>query len=282
MLHGDVTIWVKLLTKQMGMRFKYSAFLIVLVALSMACNKPPVASGETWEMVWQDEFNGNALDSSNWSHSTGGDGFGNQELQYYTPGNNLLVKDGVLRIIAFKENRGSNPYTSAKIQTQHKQAFQYGKIEARLKLPRGRGTWPAFWMMPQQNNPWPGCGEIDVMEHVGHREGYVHGTVHTESYNHLYNTQRGSNKLVADACDVFHIYSVEWNADSITWRIDEQPFFTFVNEGTGVNAWPFNKPFYLILNLAIGGTWGGAQGVDNTIFPVDYQIDWVRVWKKKG
>ena len=171
-------------------------------------------------------------------------------------------------------------YTSARLVSRDKGDWTYGRFEIRAKLPRGRGTWPAIWMLPTdwEYGGWPGSGEIDIMEHVGYDMNVVHSTVHTESYHHSIGTQKGESILVDDVDTSFHVYAVEWRPDRIDAFVDGQKYFTFVNEGTGYQEWPFDKRFHLLLNIAVGGSWGGAQGVDNSIFPQQLVIDYVRVY----
>lgn len=235
--------------------------------------------------VWQDEFNYTGLpDTTRWGYDTGGQGWGNNELQYYTRSiNNARVENGRLIISAIKENREGRNYTSARLVSKNKGDFLYGRIEARAKLPSGRGTWPAIWMLPTDwaYGGWPASGEIDIMEHVGHDPNNVHITVHTEAYNHSKGTQKGKSRTVTTAMSEFHNYRVDWTPDSIKGFIDDSLLFTFANEGKGSASWPFDKRFHILLNLAIGGNWGGAQGVDDAIFPAKFEIDWVRVYRIK-
>jgi beta-glucanase (GH16 family) len=173
-------------------------------------------------------------------------------------------------------------YTSASLTTHGKAAWTYGKIEVRAKLPAGRGTWPAIWTLGTSidRSSWPACGEIDIMEFVGFDPGRIHANVHTKKYNHAINTGKGDNILVPDASEAFHIYSIEWDSKQIDFFVDRKQYFTFKNEGTGPDVWPYDKDQYLILNLAIGGSWGGQKGIDDAIFPQKYLIDYVRVYQK--
>lgn len=237
---------------------------------------------EQMRLVWYDEFDQAGMpDPERWAYDTGGHGWGNNELQYYTmkDPDNAMVKDGKLIITARQEQHGDNPYTSAKLVTRGKKAWQYGRIEVSARLPKGRGTWPAIWMLPEvEKLNWPRDGEIDIMEHVGFDPGVVHGTVHTEAYNHTKGTQVGKQVQVEDFAGAFHVYAIEWSPEEIVWLLDGQPYHSFRNEGTEA-AWPFDKPFYLILNIAVGGNWGGAQGVDENIWPQQMEVDYVRVYQ---
>jgi len=243
-----------------------------------------VSNSQPWALVWEDEFDYNGLPNPNkWSYDVGGAGWGNNELQYYTDGrlNNAKVENGNLIITAIKESYGANNYTSARLISKGKGDWLYGRIEVRAKLPVGRGTWPAIWMLPTDwaYGGWPNSGEIDIMEHVGYDPGRVHGTVHTKAYNHSIGTQKGGNLVIADAQSAFHTYAIEWNADTIMFYIDSQKYFMFTRESTW-EKWPFDKRFHLLLNIAVGGNWGGAEGVDETIFPATMAIDYVRVYKR--
>jgi len=233
--------------------------------------------------VWADEFDYTGTpDPKKWGYDTGGHGWGNNELQYYTDkASNASVANGVLTITARKENEGGMEYTSARLVTKNKGDFLYGRIEVRAKLPTGKGTWPAIWMLPTDwaYGGWPKSGEIDIMEHVGYDQNNVHITVHTEDYNHGKGTQKGKSKIVPTASTAFHNYRVDWTPYSIKGFIDDEKVFEFINEGKGFTSWPFDKRFHLLLNIAVGGNWGGAQGVDPTVYPQSMEVDYVRVYK---
>src|SRR5205085_12137598 len=158
----------------------------------------------------------------------------------------------------------------------------YGRIEVRAKVPSGRGTWPAIWTLADEPNArWPACGEIDIMEHVGFDPGKIHANIHTAKYNHVKRNGKGSQLSVPDATSAFHVYALEWSSERLDFFVDDQKYFTYENEKTGSDAWPYDKPHYLILNLAIGGAWGGQKGIDESIFPQRYYFDYVRVYQKK-
>ena len=233
-------------------------------------------------LVWSDEFDyTGAPDPDKWDYDIGGNGWGNNELQYYTDRlSNAEVADGFLTITARKEPFSNRGYTSARLVSRQKGDWTYGRFEIRAKLPTGRGTWPAIWMLPTdwEYGGWPASGEIDIMEHVGYDEGRVHGTVHTEAYNHGIGTQRGGSTLVNDATSAFHTYVIEWTEDKIDWYIDGAKYYTFRNEDQTFAEWPFDKRFHLLLNIAVGGNWGGAEGVDETIWPQAMEVDYVRVY----
>lgn len=236
------------------------------------------------ELLWSDEFETDGLpDPNKWSYDVGGHGWGNNELEYYTKDRleNARVEDGKLIIEARQEAYEGSNYTSARLVTKNQGDWQYGRVEVKAKLPQGRGTWPAIWMLPTKNTygGWPRSGEIDIMEHVGFDPGKVHGTVHTEAYNHTKGTQKGGNRMVPDAMDAFHVYAIEWSAEKIDFFIDDALYFTFNNEGGDYQGWPFDQPFHLILNIAVGGNWGGQQGVDETIWPQRMEVEYVRIFK---
>lgn len=231
--------------------------------------------------VWADEFDvAGKPDPTKWSYEIGASGWGNNELQFYTQGENANIANGILTIEARKEPRSGAQYTSTRMITRNFASWQYGRFEARIKVPAGRGTWPAFWMLPTDNiyGIWPKSGEIDIMEHVGYDPNKIHVSIHTEAFNHSINTQKTSSKAVPTATTDFHIYRVDWTPYSIRGFIDNQQSFEFINSNTGYAAWPFNRKFFLILNLAIGGNWGGVQGVDDSSFPNRLEVDYVRVY----
>jgi hypothetical protein len=242
-----------------------------------------------YTMVWSDEFNDSrqsngkpALPNLNdWWFETGAGGWGNNEIENYIDryvGTDTcsVITDGTLKIIAKK--RGSDVIS---IRMNTVKSWQYGYFEARLRMASGKGTWPAFWMLAKDFKNWPLDGEIDIMEYVGYDPNNVHASIHTMSYNHSIGTQKTSTYTVQNAETEFHIYGLEWTADKITAYVDGQPYFTFANDGKGdVNTWPFNKPFYLKLNLAWGGNCGGDQGVDESKLPATYEVNYVRVYQK--
>lgn len=235
------------------------------------------------KLVWSDEFDYKGLpDSSRWSYNEGGHGWGNQELEYYTSRRlrNARVENGHLVIEAIKEKQGNNDYTSARLVTKGKGDWLYGRVEVRAKIPAGRGTWPAIWML-SSHTPlrWPDDGEIDIMEHVGYDPGIVHASIHCKKYYHSIGTQKTATINVPAFSDSFHVYSLDWDAEKITMAVDGKTYFTFGNEHTGREAWPFDQPMYLLLNIAVGGGWGGQKGVDDSIFPQRMEVDYVRVYQ---
>lgn len=257
------------------------AFLIVTF---LSCQ---FENSEFEKMSWNDEFNGKYPDNDKWTIITGNGcpeicGFGNNELQYYTDHtDNVRVEDGLLIIESHKDSIGNNAYTSAKLVSKGKGDWKTGRIEVRAKLPRGKGTWPAIWMLPTLNRKmkWPQDGEIDIMEHVGYNEGWVYGTIHTEKYNHLKGTQKSDSLFLKDAVDEFHTYAIDWTEDHIKWYVDDKLYNTVERNGENKEGWPFDDRFHLILNLAVGGNWGGKYGVDESIWPQRLEIDYVRVYQ---
>lgn len=245
-----------------------------------ASNKPD----SNRKLIWSDEFNYKGLpDSAKWNYDVGGDGYGNNEAQFYTKNRpeNAKVENGNLIIEARKENWEKNRYTSARLLTRGKFSFQYGTVEVRAKLPKGRGTWPAIWMMSENMKKWPDDGELDIMEHVGFNQGYIHASVHTKKYNHIIGTQKTDTLIVKDASEKFHVYKADWTPEKIDVYIDDQKFFTYENKEKTYEAWPFDQPYFIILNLAVGSFWGGKEGIDDVIFPQKYEIDYVRVYENK-
>ncbi len=231
-------------------------------------------------LVWNDEFSGAALDEDRWTRLELPAYTYNNELQEYTASDaNADVADGLLTITARQESDGS--ITSARLVTEAKAEWTYGRMEAMVRVPSGVGTWPAFWMLPTDRvyGEWPDSGEIDVMEHVGCDLGVVYQSVHTGAYNHLIGTQR-SGSTTRDAADSFHLYAVDWRDDGLVMTVDGETVLVFDNDGQGdPDTWPFDQDFHLLLNLAWGGDWGGYCGVDYGALPQDFVVDWVRVYQ---
>ncbi|MCM2998280.1 RICIN domain-containing protein [Paenibacillus cellulositrophicus] len=255
---------------------------IIMVSLLIALFPvKQVSAAPNWKLVWSDEFDGTALNRSNWTPEigTGSGGWGNNELQYYTDrSQNLQVTGGNLVITARKESYGGMNYTSARIKTQNLKSFTYGKIEARIKLPSGQGLWPAFWMLGSNISTvgWPYSGETDIMERVNNNP-YVNGTVHWDAGGHAEYGKVSGNLDFSQ----YHVYSVEWDSKYIRWFVDGQQFNEFyIENGTG-NTEEFQRPFFLLLNLAVGGNWPGAPN-DSTPFPAQMLVDYVRVYQDNG
>ena len=235
-------------------------------------------------LVWRDEFSKAGLaDSAKWSYDTGGHGWGNNELQYYTAAakKNARVKKGKLIIEAHKQEHQSSKYTSARLVTKNKGDWKYARIEVKARLPKGRGVWPAIWMLPTEwkYGGWPRSGEIDIMENVGYLPDSVYGSVHTGAFNHAIGTNKTGGVLRKDLSTAFHIYAVEWTENKIQFFVDDEMYHQFENNKKGSDAWPFDQLFHLVLNIAVGGNWGGKFGVDESIFPQRMEIDYVRVYQ---
>lgn len=243
-----------------------------------------------YHLVWADEFDKDGLpDTTKWTYRTGDGcpelcGFGNQENQWYSEATlkNTRIKSGILIIEAHQEKKGTKNYSSGRLNTRNKGEWLYGKFEVRAKLPSGLGIWPAIWMLNSDCDSigWPECGEIDIVEHVGYVPDSIKGTIHTGAYNHIKKTQHGEYLKLSSCESDFHVYQLEWTPDQLDFAVDGQVYFTYVNDHSGVDAWPFNRPFHLILNLAVGGNLGGKYGIDDSIWPQRLETDYVRVYQK--
>ncbi|MCF8303398.1 MAG: glycoside hydrolase family 16 protein [Bacteroidales bacterium] len=269
---------------------KITGFLIVLAFLAASCEngKKEIPVPDGYKLVWHDEFDYNGLpDAEKWSYDTAGNdyGWGNNELQHYTHERieNVKVDGDYLHIIARKEKMGGRDFTSARLRTKEKGDWLYGKIKVRAKLPEGRGVWPAIWMLPTdwEYGDWPASGEIDIMEHVGYNPDSVFASAHTEAYNHVKGTNKTQGIKVRNIYEEFHTYTLEWEEDEYRVFFDDIHFFTFKNENKTFKEWPFDKRFHILLNVAVGGNWGGKEGVDDSIFPQEMIVDYVRVYKKE-
>jgi len=255
----------------------------VSAAASSLIEMPPA---EPDMLVWADEFDYTGPpDPTKWTFDLGGHGWGNNELQNYTDRpENAWVSDGALQIRAVREDFEGKRFTSARLLTKGKADWQYGRVEARALLPSARGTWAAIWMLPTDNTYgiWPKSGEIDIMEHVGYDPGNVHGTVHTEAFNHMKATQVG--KVIKTDLPEWHTYGVEWTPNGISFMMDGQQYHHFPKKSTSWESWPFDHRFHIILNLAVGGDWGGQKGVDEEAFQSAQcmKVQWVRVYRLHG
>lgn len=275
------------------MQTKITLFLAGLLLLSSCKLKTTDGSksdqkstDESYQLVWSDEFDYAGLpDSTKWRYDTKGNdtGWGNNELQYYTleRKENAWVEKGILNIIARKENINGKEYTSARLNS--KENFLYGKIEVKAKLPDGRGTWPAIWMLGANIDTvgWPACGEIDIMEHVGYDPHNLHSSLHTTS---SFGATINTSSLRVENCDEeFNIYGMIWTKDSISFYVNDQsnPFYTYSPSVKTNDNWPYYNPQVFILNLAVGGNWGGVDGVDDKCFPQSMQVEYVRIYQKK-
>ena len=254
--------------------------VVQAAAAQSAYNAP-----EGYSLVWNDEFDsGSELNANDWTHEVKNAGWVNNELQNYvnhkTPEGALVteVKSGTLRITALKEN---GKIYSGRVYAKVKSGWTYGYIEASIKLPKGKGTWPAFWMMPVNFRSWPADGEIDIMEEVGYHPDYVSSSLHANAHVHSNNTQVTHEMYCKGAEGEFHTYAIEWTAQNITTYVDGKKQLSYDNRGLGRDDWPYNDPFYIIFNLAWGGDWGGQQGVDENALPATMEVDYVRVFQKK-
>ncbi|MGI4727655.1 MAG: glycoside hydrolase family 16 protein [Janthinobacterium lividum] len=245
----------------------------------------PVDKSWTFETTpfFTDEFSITGKpDTTKWTYDIGGGGWGNNELEYYTNlAGNASVSNGILSITAKKEAYNNMNYTSARLVSKGLGSMLYGRIEVSAKLPSGRGMWPAVWMLSNDNvyGSWPKSGEIDVMENVGYDPNPVYFTIHTQLYNGAIGTQKGGNKSMPDASTVFHKYRVDWTPYAVRGYYDDVLLFTYVNDGQGAPSWPFDQKFHLLLNIAVGGNWGGIKGVDDSAFPTSMQVDYVHFYK---
>lgn len=272
--------------------------LLPILILFITCQEPkssekqPVVNEwdkEGWTLVWNDEFDGPALNLEKWSYEIGGHGWGNNELQYYSDDDSTaFIQDGKLVIRADLVPQGTGSadnlryFSSARLRTSGKGDWRYGRIEVKAKLALGQGIWPAIWMLPTDwmYGGWPESGEIDIMEHVGYDPGRVHGSIHTGSYNHKINTQRGGSKLLDKISSKFYVYAIEWYEDRIDFLIDDSKYFSFQNDGKNdFNTWPFNQRFHLLINIAVGGDWPGSPD-ETTQFPTEMELEYVRVYEK--
>jgi beta-glucanase (GH16 family) len=276
-------------------RVGFVSLLLAGLALFLgACGAPrpteqtsESTTDDSWRLVWADEFDTKGLpDASKWAYDVGGHGWGNNELQFYTEARerNVRVEDGVLVIEAHREAWEGRDYTSTRLVTRGQSDWLYGRFEIRARVPEGRGTWPAIWMLPTDWNlgsgSWPDVGEIDIMEHVGHTPGVVHASAHSKRYQWQAGTQKTGTIRLPTATEQFHTYALEWTPEEIRVFVDGTLFFSYANEGTGWETWPYQRPYYLILNVAVGGAWGGEKGIDEAAFPQRMLVDYVRVYER--
>lgn len=262
---------------------------IVLCSCFCLLSVSTTAQTKFKKLVWADEFNKPGLpDETKWGYDTARGcpqncGWGNNELQYYTfkDKKNARVENGKLIVETRKETKADAAYTSARLVTKNKGDWKYGRIEIKAKIPQGKGMWPAIWMLPTKwaYGGWPKSGEIDIMEHVGYWKDSVFGTVHTGAYNGMLGTQKGKSISRNDWYNAFHVYAIEWTENEISFFVDKSKYFVFKNEHTNTDAWPFDQSFHLLINIAVGGNWGGKFGVDDSVFPQRMEIDYVRIYQ---
>jgi beta-glucanase (GH16 family) len=275
--------------------YKIREFAVISLAIGLVftgCgprqNAPANGNAGEYELVWSDEFDYTGLpDSAKWKYDTEGNdaGWGNNEAQWYTVAReeNVSVKNGVLHITAQREDYQGKKFTSVRLISNAD--WKYAKIEARVKVPDAVGTWPAVWMMPGgwsfNDANWPEVGEIDIMEHVGFDPGVIHASAHSKDYQWKAGTQKTGTISVPDATTEFQVYMLEWTPEALKAYVNDSLFFDYRNEGLGNSKWPYDKPFYLILNLAVGGEWGSVKGIDEEAFPQTMEVDYIRVYQKK-
>ncbi len=281
----------------MRTNFSKMSSLLLLLSLSLNCGKDSVTESaqekqewdiDGWALVWQDEFDGAQIDRTKWSHEVNAQGGGNNELQYYTSRpENSFVKDGVLVIRAIKERytgaEGTREFTSARMRTLNRGDWKYGRFDIRAMLPRGRGLWPAIWMLPTDwvYGGWAASGEIDIMELVGHEPNKVHGTLHYggEWPN---NVNSGASRTLpqGDFSNEFHVFRLEWEPAEFRWYVDDQLYQTQKQWRTQNRPYPapFDQRFHMLLNVAVGGNWPGSPDA-TTAFPQSMTVDYVRVYK---
>ena len=292
-------------------RFVFRTLLCVGVALAasnmasaaqpgdeMAEPSPPAG----YSLIWSDEFDTDGLPNpAKWAYDTyrNKDGWWNEEEQYYSSGRaeNGRIENGHLIIEARKDGEqlrgypeyamqlrgyhdyGGQDYSSARLFTKGKASWQYGYFEIRAKVPCGRGLWPAIWSLPEEPGEWPDSGEIDIMEYVGFDSKRFHATIHTGNKNHIMKTEVGEKIKVKTACKAFHTHSLLWTPEAIEVSLNGHPYFRYENDGQGEGSWPFDRPHHLIMNIAVGGTWGGKKGISKKAFPAQMEVDYVRIYQ---
>ncbi|HTR26849.1 MAG TPA: glycoside hydrolase family 16 protein [Terriglobales bacterium] len=273
----------------------HRALLLLLLFLTIPCfaqNSSAANDNNGWKLVWSDEFNGpngSSVDTSKWVIETGGKGWGNHELEYYTDRpENSFIQDGHLVIRALKEkykgrDRVTRNYTSARMKTFGKFSQKYGRFEARIKVPAGQGMWPAFWLLGNdiEEVGWPACGEVDIMENIGKEPSIVHGSIHGPGYTGTVGLEAPYTLPAGQRfSDDYHVFAVEWGPDSVAFYVDKTLYVTRTPANLRPGwKWVFDKPYFLILNLAVGGDWPGAPD-RTTKFPKDMLVDYVRVYER--
>lgn len=296
---GARKIHIKLKDKTMLLKPGIIVVILLILSVLIGCNfsrykspsinistdRKPLSSDINWQLVWSDEFDYKGLpDSSKWNYEVGS--IRNNHAQYYTGSRyeNARVENGQLIIEARKESYQNFNYTSASLMTKYKHSWLYGLIEVRAKIPTGRGIWTALWMVGSNIDEigWPDCGEIDILEQVGFEPDKIYANVHTKSYNHELGNQKGTSLNVSNPHENYYVYAIEWSEDKIDFFVNEVKYFSYTNEGLGKDSWPFDEEQFIILSLSVGGSWGGSQGIDDSIFPQRLYIDYVRVYQKSN
>ena len=277
-----------------------SLFLALFLVSAIACSQGPGEASsasaidgrhsdyipEGYELVWNDEFEGEGLpDSNNWGYQTGAHGWGKKEMQYYTEARpmNVRVEDGKLIISAVYEPNAPVPYTSTRLVSKNKAEFTYGFFDIRAKLPSGRGLVAGLWMVGDTVTQigWPNAGEIDIMEYAGFKPDSVYGTSQSVSANYVRGTSISSPFYLPSASTEFNNYSLYWDRDELIWYVNGEEYHRQDRLANfNYNNWPYSWPFYLIMNVAVGGTWGGQQGIDNGVFPAEMEVDYIRVYQE--
>lgn len=261
--------------------FLLGLVVVLLSGCTLISQPSPDWERDGWVLIWQDEFDGEILDPDRWVMEIGGHGWGNNEKQFYTDRpENVRLEDGQLVIEAHDEFFVRRHFTSGRIKTQGKFSFTYGRVEASMKLPYGQGIWPAFWMLGDNfaEVGWPSCGEIDIMEHIGRQPRHIHGTVHGPGYSGGGGVGHFTTFPENTLYEAFHVYAVEWEPEVIRWYVDDRLFFT-LTPAQVPGAWVFDQPFFILINLAVGGYWPGNPD-ESTQFPQQLIVDYVRVYQR--
>ncbi|WP_350285798.1 family 16 glycosylhydrolase [uncultured Croceitalea sp.] len=258
-----------------GHQMTEAAFPLLLEFVETNTNSEKGAQ-KKWKLVWSDEFDGKVLDTLNWNVRVAKPGWVNNELQTYVKTGTITVENGKLIITAKKVG---DKYISGRINSQGKREFKYGRMEFRAKLPQGNGTWPALWMLGSniEEVGWPKCGELDIMEHIGRMQNTVHGTVHN-TFAHGSHEHTGSLQ-VDTVSDTFHVYAIEWTPEKIDFFVDDTHYYTYQPKEKTTENWPYDQPFFFIINFAIGGNWPGFD-IDDKVLPQQLEVDYVRVYKQ--
>jgi beta-glucanase (GH16 family) len=273
------------MSRRFGRAAVVSAAALLLLAVPPAVARPPARSTLTAKLVWSDEFDapaGSAVDGSKWKYDVGGNGWGNDQLEYDTEGTDNAVQDGAGNLVITARPgsgddscwNGACQYTSARLDTGGRFSVKYGELQARIQIPCGKGLWPAFWALGSNVDSvgWPASGEIDMMENVGGEPTTIHGSLHGPGYQ-----LTGASENSASYCQAFHLYAATWSSSGISFQVDGQTYASFTPASTNGNPWVFDQSFFLILNLAVGGSWPGDPD-SSTQFPAQMKVDYVRVY----